>query len=445
MEAAWYGGTYETAAVAEGFTKNYLQRTVAPRLWKILTRELGNGEIISKRRLRPFIELLGHEGLNRAIQRCQEYQDDQLMNLAVGGTLPRVDDFLGRSSELEHLYRFVLEEHCVAVTGAVGVGKTTLVSKFVRELVGKTKCDFASVIWWPIDHPCDVSELLKSLLKLLDKDISNSTLSVRELVTKLIECFRVNRYLLVLDGVNVFLQSSDVEDCAQEIENSSHEDFYLLLKRVIKEQHKSCLILTSRERIEVLSYLENSGYLVSQFELDGLDLENSLKLFDFEDLKDKKIWKDLVNKYRGNPLVIKKVSNQVRHFFGGNLDVFFKHETSLGRDAIEELLKVEFEDRMRLGKLGQQVMLALGLSQLESMTFSQLISSLEGGQNSTLSMPDLIKTLGILESRYLVESSKDSKSGELTLALQPIIKSYVCKDPHKLISANLASTTCKND
>ena len=434
LEAAWQGWGYEAVANEAGFTKNYLQRTVAPKLWKFLTTELGEGETIDKRRFRPYMELLSPDAVSKVEARLQQYQGEQRLDAVAGTELPPVQDFCGRNTELEQLSQAVKSNRCVIVTGGVGVGKTALVSSYIRGLLSKPRCLFKSVVWWSIHDGMSLSDLLVSLLQSLELNcpsMDGYSVPLSALVSQLIDCFQDRRCLVVLDGVEILLSpGSEGSD-----QSSGDAAFRGLIRRVVEERHKSCLILTSREWFEEFSFLEQSGLSMSQFQLQGLDVESSLDLLKLKGLKVDESWERIIRTYRGNPLILHRISSRIQHFFQGQLDIFFKNKTSLGRDTIQELLKEQFEDEGRLGKLEREVMLALAQDKGESITFAQLLKKLNQKFELLISTADLVKGLSMLEGLCLIESSADPDTGELTLSLQPIIRSYVQKDPHGLMSA----------
>jgi len=56
LKGAWNDLDYEQIAQNTRFSLNYLQRTVAPKLWDILSQTMGNDTPVGKKRLRCFLE-----------------------------------------------------------------------------------------------------------------------------------------------------------------------------------------------------------------------------------------------------------------------------------------------------------------------------------------------------------------------------------------------------
>ena len=434
LEAAWNGWSYEQASEQCSFSRNYLQRTLAPKLWRFLTAELAKGESIDKRSFRSYMMQLGEDELSELSERCQRFRVSRIASFVGGGTLPPVNNFYGRTFELGQLSEAILYCRCVVVTGIWGVGKTTLVSKYIHDLASHKNQEFERVVWWPIHYSTPLPELLMELIRHLDPKHQEEQLSPvpQILATRLIECFKARRCLVILDGLETLLQSPESEYLGSSCEVS---EFLVFLDRVIKEWHQSCLLLASRVWIKELTYQQESGLSVYQFQLKGLDIKSSLELLKSQGLEVDKNWENLIETYRGNPLILQRISTQVKHFLRGNIDILFSNKTSFGRDTIQDLFRKQLENEIHLGCLESSVLLTLAKNEVKSMTFGQLLKTLN--QDTNVSATALVRTLGILEGCFLIESGSDDGNGELSLSIQPIMKNYVLSDPHRLIAAPL--------
>ena len=439
LEAAWHSWSYEKAAENSEYSHNYLQRTIAPKLWRFLTQELGKGKTIDKRRFRSHMLQLGDQELSTLAERSQKFKNNWISSRVEGGTLPSIHKFFGRNYELNQLSEAILYCRCVVVTGIVGVGKTTLVSKYIHNLVENSDKEIEQIIWWPIHYSTPFLETLTELIKQLDPIYQELNLSPvpQILVNHLIQCFKARRCLVILDGMESLLQSGDREHFESNYEVSEVLGF---LNRVIKEWHQSCLLLTSRAWIKELTYQQESGLSVYQFQLKGLDMDSSKDLLKSQGIEVDGNWEKLIKTYRGNPLILERISTQSKHFFKGNLDILFTNRTSLGRDVIQDLFREQLEKEVHLGRLESDVLYTLSNNELGSMTFGQLFKKLS--HTPDVSAAALVRSLGILEDFCLIESSSEGDSGELSLSLQPVIRNYIQSDPHGLIAAplNLSSS-----
>ncbi len=108
-----------------------------------------------------------------------------------------------------------------------------------------------------------------------------------------------------------------------------YEGYGDLFRRVGEEPHISCLVLTSREKPQELAPLEGEASPVRSLSLGGLGQIEGQEI-----LKDKglsgseKELKKLVEKYSGNPLALKLVSEPIRELFGGKIATFLNEGES---------------------------------------------------------------------------------------------------------------------
>ena len=124
------------------------------------------------------------------------------------GEAPDTSVFYGREMELFHLKHWVLEERCRLVTllGIGGIGKTTLAVKLGLQIQG----EFEVVMWQSLQNAPSVEENLTSILQFvlwaLRKDIVIPQ-SMNGKLSKLIECFKNHRCLLILDNIETIIFS----------------------------------------------------------------------------------------------------------------------------------------------------------------------------------------------------------------------------------------------
>ena len=56
LRGAWQGQSYDDIADANSYTPNYLKQDIGPKLWKLLSQELGKGEKLSKKNFKTALE-----------------------------------------------------------------------------------------------------------------------------------------------------------------------------------------------------------------------------------------------------------------------------------------------------------------------------------------------------------------------------------------------------
>ena len=126
------------------------------------------------------------------------------------------------------------------------------------------------------------------------------------------ECLRSRRVLLVYDNLESFLEEG--EDSGRM--RAGYEGFSRVLRRVAETEHRSCLLLTSREKPSDLVPLEGSRAPVRALRLARLDVDACQQLLaekgvagsTSEQLR-------LVEAYAGNPLALKIVAQTIVELF----------------------------------------------------------------------------------------------------------------------------------
>ena len=138
IRGIWQEKSYTEIADSSDYTVNYLQRTLAPKMFKELTRSLGEGEI-NKNTLRILFERLTvHEEISL-----------EHLNKIRGDILPDISEFYGRSAEISHLESEISSNHnrCITILGVAGIGKSTLAAKLLADLSLREKRKIDCFIW----------------------------------------------------------------------------------------------------------------------------------------------------------------------------------------------------------------------------------------------------------------------------------------------------------
>jgi WD40 repeat protein/transcriptional regulator with XRE-family HTH domain len=322
---------------------------------------------------------------------------------------PVLGPFYGRTQELADLQLRLMEEQCqlIAIFGIGGIGKTTLAARFADEI----KNQFEFFFWRSLQNAPTIKQIVESCIQFVSEQPSiNIPPEIDEQVELLIEFLQNHRCLIVLDNLESILQSGTHSG----LYRKGYEGYGKLIKRLGQVLHKSCLLLTSREKPAEFTMLEGKTPSVFALQLSGIRLKPSLQLLHESGLHgDEEKLIDLVQLYAGNPFTLKLIANYIQTAFGGNIDAFLKTNESIFSD-IQELLDQQFS---RLAEREQEVMYWLGIER-EAVTLEDLLHDLIHGATRL----ELLDTLHSLISRSFVEITGDNRAH---YRLQQVILDYV--------------------
>ncbi len=323
------------------------------------------------------------------------------------GEAPYVMKFYGRDKELRVLKQWIEDELCriVAVLGVGGVGKTTLTAQLAEQI----KDTFEYVFWRSLHNAPPLEYILKYCIQFVsDQQCTDLPELVDDQITVLIQYMRDHRCLLVLDNSESILKPGQRVGKYRE----GYENYGTLLQRVGEAQHRSCLILTSREKPKEVARQEGKASPVRSLNIPGVEYTEGREL-----LKDREIfgsdeqWATLVNLYSGNPLALKLVSGTIQGIFGGDI-VRFLEEEEIAFGDINDLLDQQFH---RLSMREQQILYWLAIER-ETVPLENVRENFV----PPLSKGVLLEALESLQRRSFIEMR-----GPAEFTLQPVIMEYV--------------------
>ncbi|BAY86460.1 WD-40 repeat protein [Calothrix parasitica NIES-267] len=336
-----------------------------------------------------------------------------------------VEGFKGREKEISELTRWVKHRKCrlIAVLGFGGIGKTMLAAKIVKEV----REDFDYIIWRSLSNSPQLNDILAEILQFLPKDNRSDLDSDNEnhdkKILHLVDVLRKHRCLIVLDNVESILSSSEGKDheLAGKYEDG-YQNYGDLFQKIGEASHKSCLLLTSREKPLQVAMLEGKNLPVKVLQLQGLKLEDASAI-----LKDKGFTnstcstpelKQLVDLYSGNPLALKMVATTIYDLFDNKVSEFLEQidqKTAVYGD-IRTLLEEQFN---RLSKLETQLMYWFAINR-DSVSLAHM--------KKDLIVQDNIRILEAVESllwRSLIEKAVDDGVGRFSL--QSVVAEFIRK------------------
>lgn len=436
IEGAWNNKEYQELSNNSIYSLNYLQRRIAPPLWNMFSKTIGNGERIVKKNLRYFLEQVTKKYKYQDILSKEQTHPVNKLVPIIGSKLPDVSNFYGREHELTRLKELVVRQRCVLLAGVAGIGKSALAAKLVAELTIESKPTFDCLIWKSVAHAPLIQELITDLIRLIKPLESSSNLlehSSKPMISVLINQLQSRRCLLVLDASEALFQRN----------NFQHRlEYGLFFRRLTEELSESCVLLTSRVFPDQLESLIAAELPIDFLRIEGLEVNAALQLLSSKGLTDKEKCNKLIKTYRGNPTELKAVANRIHHFFASSAEKFFENPTTLVSDQFQEMLNQVFSQQV-LSKTQRQIMIYLAEElTLDSspINFTKLLIDMNNKQKELMSTSDLIRALEVLEKNSLIESNRDSVTKEISFTLQPVIKKYILTDPLGLVHTSDTSS-----
>jgi WD40 repeat protein len=393
---AWDGQTYEQIATTEGYDADYV-KLVGSQLWQLISELVGqrvtknNFRVVLRQRISGSDSslLTPHSSLL-----TPHYQD--------WGEVIDLSNFCGRSQELETLEQWATSSRLIAILGMGGMGKTVLSVKLAERLQDK----FEYVIWRSLRDAPTVETILSDLIQFLSQQQETELPdSVDGKLGRLMHYLRQHRCLLILDNVESILGTG---------EQAGHYpigyEFYgELFKRIGETLHRSCVVITSREKPREVAALE--GTAIRSLKLTGLTPFETSELLKTKQLSaTEAAFEQLIQMYAGNPLALKIAATTIQDLFDGDVSEFLKQGTAVFGD-ISDLLDQQFD---RLSDLEKQIMYWLSIDR-EGASLSDLAEDLV----PPVPRRYLMEALASLARRPLVE-----KQGA-KFTQQPVVMEYV--------------------
>ena len=287
----------------------------------------------------------------------------------------------GRQQELSALQHWIVEEgaHLVGIFGIGGQGKTTLASAFVRHMAeplplsvhggGKNTAGaarhFTQIIWQSLLNAPPLDDIIQEwLFTLAPQTAPALPESLEQRLNQLFDYLRDQPTLLVLDNLESILQ----DDALGGMCRPGYEAYAQLVARFAAGQHRSCLLLTSRERPLGFSDFEEELPTVRSWTLLGLSTDAGCQMLAARGVIGASA--DLValsHHYSGNPLALKLTGETIHTLFDGSIAGFLRADTRIF-DDIRDVLDQQFA---RLSPLEQEIMLWLAIVR-EAVAYTDL-------------------------------------------------------------------------
>jgi WD40 repeat protein/transcriptional regulator with XRE-family HTH domain len=337
------------------------------------------------------------------------------------GEAPDTVRFVGRTQELGALRSWLLDERSrlVVVLGMGGIGKTSLAAKVAQDTAPR----FDRVYWRSLRDAPPVGDWLASAIGFLSDQQLVPPTAESERLTSLLELLRQRRCLLVLDNSEALFEPGQQEGRYR----SGLAGYGRLFRAVGEASHRSCLMVTSRERPPELSML--NGEALRTLELAGLGVDEARVLLAPKQLRGtSQQWAELNARFGGNGLALKLVGETVRAVFGGDIGAFLEEAAGGVFGGIRRLL---FEQVERSSALEQQVLRVLAVER-EPVTIVALLAAL----GPRVGRGAVVEAMEALRRRSLADRAETP--GAAAFTLQSVVLEYVTDRLVEDVSSEIA-------
>ncbi len=329
--------------------------------------------------------------------------------------------FTGREAELAELSHWIMQEQCrlVAILGMGGIGKSALASLLGKQLVPQ----FDAVLWRSVRDAPECSELIADCLTFFsDTPPAEFPPLLEPRINQLIGRLLERRCLLVLDNLEALMEEGDPEGGYR----PGYQDYGRLIERLGEATHRSCVVLTSREKPREIEATEGLRGPVRSLRLSGLSQEAARSLLEDKELRgDPSAWLQLIASYAGNPLALKIVGQAIVDLFAGEI-VPFLHSGELIFNGIRVVMR---QQMARLTPLAQALLTWLAVAR-EWTPLESLLSL-------PVSRPTRARVLEALEVLWRRSLIERGDGGAFTL--QAVVMEYLTDELLEQLSEEIVT------
>lgn len=399
-----YSKISQKCHLSEGYISD-----IASQLWKLLSAVLD--ENVNKSNFLSIFERLYSES-PESLFICVQSQNNltkiqsqfprQDLTLA-----PKILKFYDRETEIKMLSDWIFNDQIslINVLGLSGIGKTSLVKRFVD--LNLNKFDF--VVWNNLKICQNFDINITKIITLISQHETIKNLNHQEvcqlLSFQLLNLLHNRKGLIIFDDVQELFIKGDLAGKYQE----QYKQYQLLFNLLKTIDHQSHVILISEEQCQTMPNLDQNLCSIRSLQLTRLPDQQILK--DFE-LKNEEKWQKLIDLYEGNLNYLKDIACLINHIFDGNVSDFLLENKLIITKNMEEHLQFLFH---KISAIEKQIVLILS-------KFPEPISIKKLKNNLDLSLNDLINGLESLQYRYLVTKIKED---QIMFNLSPVLREYL--------------------
>ncbi|QJB46090.1 AAA family ATPase [Dolichospermum flos-aquae] len=340
-------------------------------------------------------QISNHHQHNKNTEQAKSFYHDLSLS-------PKITRFYGREQELNLLSNGVLNQHThfISVLGLSGIGKTTLVKRFIDLNLQQ----FEVIIWRSLKFPKSLDLLIDDLLNICQQE---AKATIDDKLKQLFNILKNKKCLIILDDLeNIFVNCQFAGQYKPE-----YQDYKTFLQMITEIEHQSCLILISQEKCQQMISLDSELYPIHSLELSGLD-SAATEILKNQGLKNEETWLNLINLYESHPKYLQYISILIKDVFEGEVAEFIKENSLILTEDFKSLFDLIW---MRLSEVEKEILLKISQN-------DQPISRDEIKQLLSLSSMDIINGLQSLTRRFLVSKLENDQK---LYTLSPIFKEYL--------------------
>ena len=398
------GETYEKIAEDFHCNESYV-RNIGAKLWHIFSESLG--EEVNKSNLRSAMERLQVSLFSNVVQDhvqagsinfCEKTrQPPDIPNSHFHSQqsptvhhelseMPELGVFYDRTSELETLKTWILQEHgrLITITGISGIGKTKLTVKLIQEI----QHNFEYILWYNLDNYSTFPEFQAELFQLFEQRTEHELIAKNGKRLKLIKYLQNHRCLIVIDNLHHLFCPGELAGQYQ----LQHQEFCSLFKKIQELTHQSCFLLIGWEQPIELAEIRSSNPRFKALTIRGLETTTIAEFFPEQELGEYEKLTPRIHHYQGNPLWLNIIANFILEIedFG---DKIIENNTIFLPQSLKDNLQQQFN---RLSPLEKQVILEL-VQDEQPVNLAKLL------QRRQINSSDLLNVLQSLFRRCWLE------------------------------------------